>query len=119
LHHVLVRREQGATHAQGYARTTGKVGGHCNFGTGATKFVCGIADAQIDSTLWFALQVKLGSFVGSCFKKRISLEFQPSNQMELSNHRGFRNSGDYCKAFFIARSRPGPVLIDITKKCAI
>jgi hypothetical protein len=39
--------------------------------------------------------------------------------MELSNHRGFRNSGDYCKAFFIARSRPGPVLIDITKKCAI
>ena len=52
LKHVLVRHEQGATHAaQGYARASGKVG-VClaTSGPGATNLITGIADAQIDST---------------------------------------------------------------------
>ena len=52
LNHVLVRHEQGATHAaQGYARASGKVG-VCiaTSGPGATNLITGIADAQIDST---------------------------------------------------------------------
>lgn len=50
LHHVLVRHEQGATHAaQGFARATGKVGvAIATSGPGATNLVTGIADAQID-----------------------------------------------------------------------
>ena len=52
LHHVLTRHEQGATHmAQGFARTSGKVGvAMATSGPGATNLVTGIADAQIDST---------------------------------------------------------------------
>ena len=52
LHHVLTRHEQGAAHsAQGFARTSGKVGvAMATSGPGATNLVTGIADAQIDST---------------------------------------------------------------------
>ena len=51
LNHVLVRHEQGATHAaEGYARVTGKAG-VClaTSGPGATNLVTGIADAMLDS----------------------------------------------------------------------
>ena len=52
LNHILTRHEQGAIHsAQGYARTSGKVGvAIATSGPGATNLVTGIADAQIDST---------------------------------------------------------------------
>ena len=52
IHHRLVRHEQGATHAaQGYARSSGKVGvAIATSGPGATNLVTGIADAPIDST---------------------------------------------------------------------
>jgi acetolactate synthase-1/2/3 large subunit len=52
LNHVLTRHEQGATHAaQGYARTSGKVGvAIATSGPGATNLITGRADAQIDST---------------------------------------------------------------------
>ncbi len=52
LKHILVRHEQGAIHAaQGYARTSGKVGVvFATSGPGATNLVTGLADAQIDST---------------------------------------------------------------------
>jgi acetolactate synthase-1/2/3 large subunit len=52
LNHILVRHEQGGTHAgQGYARTSGKVGVvFATSGPGATNLVTGLADAQIDST---------------------------------------------------------------------
>ena len=51
LHHMLVRHEQGATHAaEGYARVTGKPG-VClaTSGPGATNLITGIADAMLDS----------------------------------------------------------------------
>ena len=52
LKHVLVRHEQGATHAaQGYARVSGKVGvALVTSGPGATNTLTGIADAMMDST---------------------------------------------------------------------
>ena len=52
LKHVLVRHEQGATHAaQGYARVSGKVGVTLvTSGPGATNTITGIADALMDST---------------------------------------------------------------------
>jgi len=51
LEHILVRHEQGGIHAaQGYARTSGKVGvAFATSGPGATNLVTGIADAMIDS----------------------------------------------------------------------
>src|SRR6201992_569916 len=52
LEHILVRHEQGGIHAaQGFARTSGKVGVvFATSGPGATNLVTGLADAQIDST---------------------------------------------------------------------
>src|SRR5688572_3181567 len=52
INHILVRHEQGATHAaQGYARVKGKAGVcFSTSGPGATNLITGIADAQIDST---------------------------------------------------------------------
>src|SRR5574343_1151022 len=52
IQHVLVRHEQGAIHAaQGYARTSGKVGVcFATSGPGATNLITGLADAMIDST---------------------------------------------------------------------
>src|SRR5881275_3651752 len=52
LHHILVRHEQGGIHAaQGYARTSGRVGVvFATSGPGATNLVTGLADALIDST---------------------------------------------------------------------
>ena len=51
IHHVLVRHEQGAAHAaDGYARSTGKVGVcFATSGPGATNLVTGIATANMDS----------------------------------------------------------------------
>ncbi len=62
IHHVLTRHEQGATHAaQGFARISGKVGvAMATSGPGATNLITGIADAQIDSTPMFVLQVRYG-----------------------------------------------------------
>ena len=63
IQHVLVRHEQGATHAaQGFARVTGKTG-VCiaTSGPGATNLVTGIADAMIDSTPMVALPVRFPS----------------------------------------------------------
>lgn len=52
IRHILVRHEQGATHAaQGYARVSGKVGvALVTSGPGATNTLTGIADALMDST---------------------------------------------------------------------
>ena len=90
LHHVLTRHEQGATHmAQGYARTSGKVGvAMATSGPGATNLVTGIADAQIDSPLWCASQVKwrLIYWAPMPFKKLIlleSLRLSPSGIIKL------------------------------------
>ncbi len=121
LKHFLVRHEQGGTHAaDGYARSTGKVG--VCFGTsgpGATNLVTGIATAQMDS-------VPLVVVTGQVPRAAIGTDaFQETDifgiTLPIVKHSWVvRDPSDIAsvvaQAFFIAASgRPGPVLIDIPK----
>ncbi|MEM7785978.1 MAG: biosynthetic-type acetolactate synthase large subunit [Planctomycetota bacterium] len=121
IHHVLVRHEQGATHAaQGYARSSGKVG-VCiaTSGPGATNLITGVADALIDSTPIVCItgQVPAHLLGTDAFQETdvvgISIpvtkwNFQITDASEIPEV--------FAKAFYIARTgRPGPIVIDITK----
>lgn len=121
IKHILVRHEQGATHAaQGFARATGKVG-VClaTSGPGATNLITGIADAQIDSTPLVCITGQVGSpLLGTdAFQEidMISLSM-PVTKWNFQVTRAEEIPFALAKAFYIAGSgRPGPVLIDITK----
>jgi len=121
LNHILVRHEQGATHAaQGFARTSGKVGVvFATSGPGATNLVTGLADAQIDSTPMVCI-------TGQVFAHLLGTDaFQETDVINITTPVTKWNyqvtdaneiPAALAKAFYIARSgRPGPVLIDITK----
>lgn len=125
LNHILVRHEQGATHAaQGFARTSGKVGVvFATSGPGATNLVTGLADAQIDST-------PLVCITGQVFAHLLGTDaFQETDVINITTPVTKWNyqvtdaneiPAALAKAFYIARSgRPGPVLIDITKNAQI
>lgn len=125
LKHILVRHEQGATHAaQGYARTSGKVGVvFATSGPGATNLVTGLADAQIDSTPMVCI-------TGQVFAHLLGTDaFQETDVINITtpvtkwNYQVTEASeipAALAKAFYIARSgRPGPVLIDITKNAQL
>ena len=121
LNHILVRHEQGATHAaQGYARIKNKAG-VClaTSGPGATNLITGIADAQIDSTPMICI-------TGQVPKHLLGTDaFQETDvigvTMPVTKWNYQITSADeiaevMAKAFYIANSgRPGPVVIDITK----
>ncbi len=121
LHHVLVRHEQGATHAaQGFARATGKVGvAIATSGPGATNLVTGIADAQIDSTPMVCITGQVGKhLLGSdAFQETDIIGIStPVTKWNYQITEASEIPEIMAKAFYIARSgRPGPVLIDITK----
>src|SRR6195952_4839187 len=125
LNHILVRHEQGATHAaQGFARTSGKVGVvFATSGPGATNLVTGLADAQIDST-------PVVCITGQVFAHLLGTDaFQETDVINITtpvtkwNYQVTDASeipGVLAKAFYIAKSgRPGPVLIDITKNAQL
>jgi acetolactate synthase-1/2/3 large subunit len=125
LDHILVRHEQGGIHAaQGYARTSGKVGVvFATSGPGATNLVTGLADAQIDST-------PVVCITGQVFAHLLGTDaFQETDVINITTpitkwnyHVTDANELPevIAKAFYIARSgRPGPVLIDITKNAQI
>ena len=121
LHHVLVRHEQGATHAaQGFARATGKVGvAIATSGPGATNLVTGIADAQIDSTPMVCITGQVGKhLLGSdAFQETDIISIStPVTKWNYQITEAHEIPEVIAKAFYIAKSgRPGPVLIDITK----
>ena len=121
LHHVLTRHEQGATHAaQGFARTSGKVGvALATSGPGATNLVTGIADAQIDSTPMVCITGQVAShLLGSdAFQETDIIGIStPVTKWNYQITKASEIPTVMAKAFYIARSgRPGPVLIDITK----
>lgn len=121
INHVLVRHEQGATHAaQGYSRSSGKVGVViATSGPGATNLVTGIADAQIDSTPMVCITGQVASnLLGSdAFQETDIIGITtPITKWNYQVTKASEISSILSKAFFIARSgRPGPVLIDITK----
>ena len=125
LKHILVRHEQGATHAaQGYARSSGKVGVvFATSGPGATNLITGIADAQIDSTPMVCI-------TGQVFAHLLGTDaFQETDVINITTpitkwNYQVTDASEIpevlAKAFYIARTgRPGPVVIDITKNAQI
>ncbi len=121
INHVLVRHEQGATHAaQGYARSSGKIGvAIATSGPGATNLVTGIADAQIDSTPLICITGQVASnLLGSdAFQETDIIGIStPITKWNYQITKASEIPEIIAKAFYIAKSgRPGPVLIDITK----
>ncbi len=121
LRHILVRHEQAATHAaEGYARSTGKVGAVIvTSGPGATNAVTGLTDAYMDSIPMVCITGQVPShLIGSdAFQEADTTGITRSctkynylvrdiNDLERIIH----------EAFHIASSgRPGPVLVDIPK----
>ena len=121
INHILVRHEQGATHAaQGYARTSGKVGvAIATSGPGATNLVTGIADAQIDSTPMVCITGQVASYLlgSDAFQETDIIGIStPVTKWNYQITKASEIAEIFAKAFYIAKSgRPGPVLIDITK----
>ena len=121
IHHVLTSHEQGASHAaDGYARSTGKVGVcMATSGPGATNIVTGIATAYMDSIPLVAITANVGiSLLGKDTFQEVDIV---GITMPITKH-GFivkdvtKLADTLRRAFRIARSgRPGPVVVDITK----
>jgi acetolactate synthase-1/2/3 large subunit len=121
VQHILVRHEQGATHAaDGYARATGKPGVVLvTSGPGATNAVTGIATAYMDS-------IPMVVITGQVPKHLIGNDaFQEVDSVGITRPVVKHNFliGDvkdiatvFKKAFYVATTgRPGPVVIDIPK----
>ncbi len=119
--HILVRHEQGATHAaQGYARTSGKVGvAFVTSGPGATNAITGITDAMMDSTPMVVIAGQVAStLLGSdAFQEADVVGIsQPVTKWAHQVRCAEDIPSAVARAFYIASSgRPGPVLLDITK----
>ena len=121
IRHILTSHEQGASHAaDGYARSTGKVGVVlATSGPGATNLVTGIATAYMDSVPMVAITGNVG--VSSLGKDSFQEVDITGITMPITKHNYIVKDvtllADVIReAFEIARSgRPGPVLIDIPK----
>ena len=121
IRHILTSHEQGAAHAaDGYARSTGKVGVcMATSGPGATNLVTGIATAYMDSVPMVAITANVVlPWLGKDTFQEVDIA---GVTMPITKHgyivKDVKNLADTIrKAFFIAKSgRPGPVLVDITK----
>ena len=121
LEHILVRHEQGATHAaEGYARSTGKCGVVLvTSGPGATNAVTGLADALLDSIPMVCITGQVPTpLIGSdafqeCDTVGITRNCTKHNYLVKSVEDLPRILHE---AFYVATSgRPGPVVIDIPK----
>jgi len=125
LKHILVRHEQGGIHAaQGFARSSGKVGVvFATSGPGATNLVTGLADAMIDSTPVVAItgQVYAHLLGTDAFQETDVINItSPVTKWNYQITDANEIPSVLAKAFYIARSgRPGPVLIDITKNAQL
>jgi acetolactate synthase-1/2/3 large subunit len=121
IEHILVRHEQGATHAaDGYARATGKPGVVLvTSGPGVTNAITGIATAYLDS-------IPMVVFSGQVVSSMIGNDaFQEVDAIGISRPCVKHNflvkdvkdlASTIKKAFYVAMSgRPGPVLVDIPK----
>jgi len=123
--HILVRHEQGATHAaDGYARTSGKPGVVLvTSGPGITNAVTGIATAHMDSIPMVVIsgQVPSPLIGGDAFQEVDAVGITRSCVKHNFLVKDIKNIADTVKrAFHIATTgRPGPVLIDIPKDITI
>ena len=119
--HILVRHEQGATHAaEGYARVSGEVGvALVTSGPGATNTLTGVADAMLDSTpiVVIAGQVPIAALGTDAFQEvdLVGLA-QPISKWSYQIRHAEDIAWAVSRAFFIAKSgRPGPVVLDFPK----
>lgn len=121
INHILTAHEQGAAHAaDGYARTTGKVGVvFATSGPGATNLVTGIATAYLDSIPMLAICGNVPTTqIGTDSFQEIDIT---GITLPITKHNYFVSnvedlSQTIQKAYKLAISgRPGPVLIDIPK----
>ncbi len=119
--HILTSHEQGAAHAaDGYARSTGKVGVcMATSGPGATNLVTGIATAHMDSVPLVAITANVPlPLIGKDSFQEVDIV---GVTMPITKHnflvKDVKNLADTLReAFYIAQSgRPGPVLVDILK----
>ena len=121
LKHILVRHEQGATHAaQGYARVTGRPGVVIvTSGPAATNVITGVSDALMDSTPLVVITGQVASsFLGSdAFQETDVVGItQPITKWAVQIRRAEDIPAAVARAFYIANSgRPGPVVLDIAK----
>lgn len=119
--HVLVRHEQGATHAaDGYARSTGKPGVVLvTSGPGATNAVTGIATAYMDSIpmVIFTGQVPTSLIGNDAFQEVDNVGItRPCVKHNFLVKDVTKLAETIKKAFYIATTgRPGPVVVDIPK----
>ncbi len=121
IRHILVRHEQGAVHAaEGYARSTGKVGVVLvTSGPGATNTVTGLTDALMDSVPIVCLtgQVPTHMIGNDAFQEADTVGIT----RPCTKHNYLVKSGDDVgrvihEAFHVATSgRPGPVVVDLPK----
>ena len=121
IRHVLTSHEQGASHAaDGYARSTGKVGVcMATSGPGATNLVTGIATAYMDSIPMVAITCNVGvSLLGKDSFQEIDIAgiTTPITKYSFIVKDVTKLADTIRRAFSISRKdRPGPVLVDITK----
>ncbi|HKE21183.1 MAG TPA: biosynthetic-type acetolactate synthase large subunit [Bryobacteraceae bacterium] len=121
IRHVLVRHEENAAFAaEGYARSTGKVGVCCaTSGPGATNLTTGLMDAMMDS-------IPIVALTGQVSTKLIGSDaFQEADTFGITRSCTKHNylvkkledlTPIIHEAFYVAASgRPGPVLVDIPK----
>ena len=125
INHILTAHEQGAAHAaDGYARSTGKVGVcFATSGPGATNLVTGIATAYMDSIPLVAVTGNVGiNFLGRDSFQEVDI---CGITMPITKHnfivKDVKDLDETIrKAFYIANSgRKGPVLIDILKNVQV
>ena len=125
IRHVLVRHEQAAVHAaEGYARSTGKVG--CvlvTSGPGATNAVTGLLDALMDSIPLVCLtgQVPTHLIGNDAFQEADTTGItRPATKHNYLVKKAEDLARVVHEAFYVAKSgRPGPVVIDLPKDILI
>src|SRR5580704_9841099 len=121
MRHVLVRHEQNAAFAaQGYARSTGKVGVCCaTSGPGATNLVTGLVDAMMDAIPIVALTGQVSThLIGSdAFQEADTFGItRPCTKHNYMVQKLEDLPRIIHEAFYLAATgRPGPVLVDIPK----
>ncbi|TDH60922.1 acetolactate synthase 3 large subunit [Dankookia rubra] len=125
IRHILVRHEQAAVHAaEGYARSTGKVGVVLvTSGPGATNAVTGLVDALMDSIPVICLtgQVPTHLIGNDAFQEADTTGItRPATKHNYLVKDIGKLASTVHEAFYVAKSgRPGPVVIDLPKDILI
>ena len=125
LNHILVRHEQGATHAaEGYARVSGRPGVVIvTSGPAATNVITGLSDAIMDSTPMVVITGQVSSaFLGSdAFQETDVIGItQPLTKWSYQIRSAADIQWAVSRAFYIATTgRPGPVVLDFAKNAQL